>query len=179
VSLLRWRTLLLVAVCAAVLSWAGLGALDSRGGAALPLPWTAPVALVVLAVAVISAGWPVRRWNQGHRDRPLDALRAARAAVLARAAGVTGAALAGGYAGMALVLLPTVDIEPRRARLLLALGAAVASIVLSVAGIVVERWCRLPPPDTDERGRPGSPWRAPGGDAGRPGPERGEGDRLS
>jgi Protein of unknown function (DUF3180) len=174
VSVLRWRALLLVALCAAVLSWVLVGALDAQGGGAPPLPWTAPVALLVLACAVVSAGWPVRRWNQGHRDRPLDALRAARAAVLARASAVTGAALAGGYAGLVLVLLPTVDIEPRRARLLLALAAVVASVVLAVAGVVVERWCRLPPRDPDERGRGGSA-------LGRPGavdPGDGSGDRL-
>lgn len=154
-SVLRLRTLALVALCAAVVSWVVLGALDSQGGTP-PLPWTAPAALVVIAAAVVSAGWPVRRWNQGHRDRPLDALRAARAAVLARASAVTGAALAGGYAGLALVLLPTVSIEPRRDRLLLALGAAVASLVLTAAGVLVERWCRLPPRDPDDTGgRPG------------------------
>jgi Protein of unknown function (DUF3180) len=159
VTPLRVRTLLLTALCVGVASWVVLDALD-HSGRVLPVSWTAPLALVVLAALVLGAGWPVRQWNRGRRDRPLDPLRAARALGLARAAGVTGAVLAGAYAGMAAVLAPTLDIEPRRERLLLALGAAVAGALLAGCGVLVERWCRLPPSDDDAPGGPASQRRA-------------------
>jgi hypothetical protein len=155
------------AVCVAVVAWVVLGELDGAGRT-FPLSWTAPVALVVLAVLVLGGGWPVRQWTRGVRDRPLDPLRAARVLGLARAAGVTGAVLAGAYAGLAGVLAPTFDIEPRRLRLVLAVAAVAGGALLSAAGVVVERWCQLPPSDDDARpgavqderpGGDGHPWR--------------------
>lgn len=147
---LRLAPLLLVALAVGVVAFVGLRALEGSGGPPLLLPWTAPAGLFVLAAAVLGAGWPVRRWNRGVRDRPLDPLRAARTLVLARASSITGAALAGGYAALVAVLAPTVEVEPRRERLLLALVAVLASAALTGAGLLVERWCRVPPDDSDE-----------------------------
>jgi hypothetical protein len=48
------------------------------------------------------------------------------------------------------VLVPTADIEARRGRIVLAAVAALTAVALAVAGVVVERWCRLPPSDRDE-----------------------------
>lgn len=149
-SPLSARVLVAVAVVAGIVTWAVLDVLDPTA-ASVPQPWTVPVLLVVLAGAVLSVGRPVRRWNQGRRDRPLDALRAARTVVVAQAAGVTGAALAGAYAGLVALLVPMVDIEVRLDRLWLGLAAMAASLLLLVAGVVVERWCRLPPEDRDGR----------------------------
>lgn len=154
-SPLRTRVLLGVALVTGVLTWVVLDVADGTG-AAVPMPWTVPALLLVLALAVLSVGRPVRRWNQGHRDRPLDPLRAARTVVVAQAAGVTGAALAGAYGGFVALLLPMLDIEVRRERLLLSLAALGASLLLLVAGVVVERWCRLPPQDRDGQTGAGS-----------------------
>lgn len=174
-SPLRTRVLLAVAVVAGVVTWVVLDVVDATG-AAVPMPWTVPVLLVVLAGAVLSVGRPVRRWNQGHRDRPLDALRAARTVVVAQAAGVTGAALAGAYGGFVALLLPMLGIEVRRDRMLLALAAMAASLLLLVAGVVVERWCRLPPDDDEGDGRRGHPGRRGGGQTGTSSRELGEGE---
>lgn len=138
-----------LALVAAVLSWLGLGLWDRRGGDPLPLPWTAVIGMVVLALVVVAAGLPVRRWARGRRDRPVDPLAAARTAVLAKAAAYGGAALVGWYAGQALVIVPN-PVGARRARLIAAVASAVAAAGLSVAGLVVQRWCRVPPPDDDE-----------------------------
>ena len=43
----------------------------------------------------------------------------------------------------------------RRTRLILALVAAVAAVAVSVAGLVVQRWCRVPPGDDDPDRPPG------------------------
>ena len=56
--------------------------------------------------------------------------------------------------GQALALLPDV-VGSRRTTLLLALLAAVAAVAISVAGLVVQRWCRVPPSDDeDDEDRP-------------------------
>jgi hypothetical protein len=74
---------------------------------------------------------------------------AARAAVFAKAAAYCGAVLAGWYAAQGLNLLPDL-IGNRLARLLVAIAATLAAIGLSVAGFIVQRWCRVPPPSDDE-----------------------------
>jgi hypothetical protein len=137
--------------------------LDSQldlAGPPLPLPWTAVAGTAALAVAVVSLGVPVRRWVAGRRDRPLDPLYVARAFVLAKAAAYGGALLAGWYAGQALALLPDV-VGTRRTKLLMALLAVVAAIAVSVAGLVVQRWCRVPPSDDDEPPAPPGPREPP------------------
>jgi hypothetical protein len=119
-----------------------------RSGHELPLlPWTAPAVMAVLAAAVLVAGWQVRQWTRGRRERALDPLRAARTVVLAKAAQYAGALLTGWYAAQALVVLPTVDVEPRRDLLVRGLVSLVAAAVLWVVGWVVERWCRVPVDD--------------------------------
>ncbi len=124
-------------------TWAGAG----RGP--LPLPWTAVVGTVALAAAVLAIGLPVRRWVNGDRERPLDPLFAARAVVLAKAAAYGGAVLTGWYAAQALAVLPDV-VGARRTRLAVAAAAALAAIGVTVAGFVVQRWCRIPPTDDED-----------------------------
>lgn len=142
------RTLVLLAVVGGVLGWSVTRVLES-GGTTMPLPMTALAAMLVIAVAVLVVGIPVRRWNRGDRSRRLDPLRAARTAVLAKAASHSGALLAGWYVGQGLTLVADLHIEPRRERLI-ASGLAVVSAGLMVtAGLITERWCRLPDGDDD------------------------------
>jgi hypothetical protein len=153
VSPARVGQALLIAVATTAASWLLLDTWTGSGREPLPLPWTAIAGTGALAVAVVSIGLPVRRWVAGRRDRPLDPLFAARAFVLAKAAAYGGAILAGWYAGQALALLPDV-VGSRRTKLVLALLAVVAAIAVSVAGFVVQRWCRVPPSDDDEEPAP-------------------------
>lgn len=142
------RVLVLLVVAGAVLGWSFTRVLESGGGV-MPLPVTALAAMLVIAVAVIVVGVPVRRWNRGDRSRRLDPLRAARTAVLAKASSHSGALLAGWYVGQGLTLLPDLAVEPRRERLLLAALAVVAALLMVTAGLVTERWCKLPDGDDD------------------------------
>ncbi len=90
-----------------------------------------------LAASAVSAVRP----SDLHR---VDPLRAARVLALARASAFVGAACTGAYTALALLTAPTAVVEPRVERLVVALVSVAAAVVVTVAGVAVERWCRLP-----------------------------------
>lgn len=146
----RTRSLLLLALGVVAVTWIALR-LWSRAGNELPmLPWSTPGVMTLLAVAVLVAGWPVRRWTRGQRTQPLDPLRAARTVVLAKAAQYAGSLLTGWYAGQVLVIVPSLDVEPRRDLVVRGLVSTAAAVLVWVAGWLVERFCRVDRRDDDE-----------------------------
>jgi ABC-type branched-subunit amino acid transport system permease subunit len=153
----RLRTLLVVAVLVGVATWSALRLVEASGGLPLPLPWTALGGMLVIALAVLVAGWPVRRWTRGDRSHRLDALRAARTVVLAKASAYSGAGLAGFYAAQGVLVLPHLQVEPQQDRLLRAGLAVLCAVVMVAAGLLVERWCRLPDDEDDRSDHEGSP----------------------
>ena len=76
-------------------------------------------------------------------------LAMARLAVLGKASAHVGPLVGGLYAGYLVVLLPGLDIEPRRDRAVICLVALLAAVALSAAGLWLERLCRVPPSDVD------------------------------
>lgn len=151
------RTLLLVAVATVVVGWFVVRLLQGRGTHLPAVPWVVDVAVVALAAAVFWAGWTVRAYQRGKRPA-LDAIRAARTFVLAKAAALTGALLAGWYGAQVLVALPDLSIEAQRDRAVAAGVAVACAVLLAVVGLVAERFCQLPPDDRGE-GREGSTTR--------------------
>ncbi|MBD5786702.1 DUF3180 domain-containing protein [Cellulosimicrobium terreum] len=143
------RSLLVVAVVTLAAAWLVVRGLEGRGTYLPPVPWLVDVAVLALAVLVFWSGWTVRAYQQGRRPS-LDAIRAARTFVLAKAAALTGALLAGWYGGQVLVALPDLAIEARRDRAIAAGVAVACAVVLSVVGLVAERFCQLPPRDGEE-----------------------------
>ena len=147
----RTPWLLLGCVAVTLVGWLGLRWWSQSGHELPMLPWTAPGVMALLAAAVLATGWPVRQWTNGRRERPLDPLRAARTVVLAKAAQYAGALLSGWYAAQVLIVLPTVDVEPRRSLLVRGLVSLLAAAVVWYVGWLVERWCRVPTNEDDER----------------------------
>lgn len=116
------------------------------GGSRRDGPLSLQPSAAELAASALSAVRP----SDLHR---VDPLRAARVLALARASAFVGAATTGAYTALALLTAPTAVVEPRVERLVIAVVAALAAVVVTVAGVVVERWCRLPG-DGDRRRDP-------------------------
>ena len=149
----RAGVLTAVAVVVAALTWSALRVWTARGGTEPELMWRTVLTVGLLAVAVFGIGWPVRQWVRGDKSRRIDALRAARTAALAKAASYAGALLLGFSAGYVLHFVPTVEIAARRTQLVLGLADFVVSGLLLAAGLLVERYCRVPPEDDDDLDR--------------------------
>ena len=133
----------------AAVTWGVLQILVDRGEVLPPLTWTAPTFIVLLAIVVLATALGLRARLADPVKRP-HPLSMARMAVLGKASAHVGPIVGGLYAGYLLVLLPGLEIASRRDRSVLCLVALLASIGLSVAGLLLERACRVPPSGTDE-----------------------------
>ncbi len=141
---LRPRHVLTVGVATALVS-AVVWHLYTRTGSLLQGPaWLTPVVILVIAALVLWFGWQVRAYQQGESHKDLSMLRAARTLQLAQAAALTGGALTGWFIGHLAILLPDRDLTPYARQIVPLLLVVGASVVLAVAGLLAQRWCRLP-----------------------------------
>lgn len=141
----RWQTLLLVAAATGLTSWLVLRILARQGLRVPPVPWLVIAVMLVIAGTVFTMGWAVRQFLRGKRPT-LDPIRAARTAVLAKASAYTGSLLTGWYAAQVLLVVGDLEIASFRDRAVAAALAALAAVILAVVGLVVEWFCRVPPP---------------------------------
>jgi Protein of unknown function (DUF3180) len=158
----RIKTLGLVAILVTLGGWLLFRALASRGIVSPPVPWLVVAVEVVIAAVVLTMGWSVRQYLKGKKP-DLDPIRAARTAVLAKASCYTGAVLAGWYGAQVLAVLGDLDIASQRARAAAAAVAVVGALVMAAVGLVVEWFCRIPPPE-DGAADTGNHSRAPSPD---------------
>ena len=105
-----------------------------------------PVKIAVV-VLVTTLGLRSRLDRPEKRPHPLSM---ARMAVLGKASAHVGPVVGGLYGGYLLVLLPGLEIDARRERAILCLVALAGAVGLSLAGLLLERTCRVPPADTDD-----------------------------
>ena len=70
--------------------------------------------------------------------------------VLGKASAMAGVAVAVGYLGFALHFVTRLEVASPRERVVRAAVAAVAGIALCVAGLLLERACKVPGADDDE-----------------------------
>lgn len=111
-------------------------------GATLPL---------LLCIALIAVALPIRRWRTGKLDRRLDPLRAFRTLILARATALTGGMVAGWYLAQALVLAPDAESATVLRGVQWCLAYVGSGALMVGCGLLVQSWCRLDPPDGDDR----------------------------
>lgn len=144
---LRWAQLAGIALVVGLLSWLGWRLYLNGGHLLGPASWVSAVMLVAMAILVIGAGLPVRRFLRGEARKTLSPIRAARTLVLAQAAALTGSGVFGWYAAQVAHALGDIDLPGYRDLLWRLLALCAASLVLMTAGMLTQRMCRVNPPE--------------------------------
>lgn len=121
---------------------------NALGLVAPSVPWTAPLALLLIAALVGVLAYGTWQRIQIRRER-MDAQRAVAFLVLGKASALAGALVAGGYLGFAVNFLGRLDVLGPRERVIRSAVAIVIGIALCVAGLWLERACRVPGSDED------------------------------
>ena len=154
----RLATLVALLISAGVVTWGALRIEESRGTVPPPLPWAAPFGIALLGIGVLVSAIALRRRLRGTPGtRPPQPIGVARMAVLGKASSHVGSLLGGVYGGYAVLLVPSLDIDARRERAIVAVIALLAALLLVVAGLLLERTCRVEPPRGDREPPPGMP----------------------
>lgn len=120
---------------------------ESTGHSLPALPWPAIIGMIVLSIVLFVLGWPIKKYNDGDRSKDIDQLKAAKVAMLAKAAALAGSVLTGWYLGTAVYFM----VSAAGLRVSTGVGmlvAVIAAAILMITGIVVESFCKLPPDDT-------------------------------
>ena len=148
---LKISTMALVVVVVMVISW-GFGRWWLTGGnAGLRIGWVAGVLLVGMAVVVVVAG--SRMWRMRRGRTHVEPVVAARLLGLAQASALTGAITGGFYLGQALALLPDHDFGGRGVLAIQHGLAAVGGLLMAIAGLLVQSWCRIDDDDDEDEDR--------------------------
>ncbi|HEU4491144.1 MAG TPA: DUF3180 domain-containing protein [Jiangellales bacterium] len=147
----RVSLLLALVAAAVVVGWSIGRSVDAITGSLPVTPRITPALLAFLAVVLLVSARVVRGWVLERRyDRRMNALRVTRLLALAQAAAVTGALVAGGYAGVVLLYVQVQPAALGRERVVVAGLTALAGVAVSVSGLVLERACRVPPGEDED-----------------------------
>ncbi|WP_284984752.1 DUF3180 domain-containing protein [Arthrobacter sp. efr-133-TYG-118] len=147
---------LLLAIIAVVLAAVGwlTTVLTTRYSMATPvLPPSALVTMGVIAVLTLIMGIRVLRWRNGKKKTMLNPILAARTLILAQACAYAGTVLLGWHVGIVIEQLRLWSLRSDQGILWLALIMGGGGLIMTIVGLVVERFCRIPPEDLE--GGPG------------------------
>ena len=151
----RPRTLVLVVVLAAAVTWAVLTAVYTS---LPPLSWTGVPALLIAAGAEAWTGRDLRARIQGRPGaRPAPPLFVARMVALAKASSQAAALLAGVCAGFIIYLSGMTSAPTPRSNLVNASLSFGACLVLLAAALFLEYCCRVPKNPVTTRPAPAPP----------------------
>jgi hypothetical protein len=135
------------------------------------LPATALATMGVIVAITLILGIRVLRWRNSitnanaKKKTVLDPLLAARTLVLAQACAYAGTVLLGWHVGIFLDQLRIWSLRSDQGITWLALAMAGGGLVMIVVGLLVERFCKIPPEDGDTKGVDGKPGRQVRGEA--------------
>ncbi|GAB3744629.1 DUF3180 domain-containing protein [Microlunatus parietis] len=118
------------------------------------VPWSAPIAMIVVAVAIGLLAW--QTYQRIHRRRlRIDPQRAVSFLVLGKASALAGALVAGGYLAYAFMFVAQIAGDSPRERVVRSLVAVLGGLALGTAGLLLERACKVPDdPDSESDSRP-------------------------
>lgn len=142
------RSLLALFVVGALLGYAFVRISITVHGYAPTIQWTSAVVLLMAAAIVLVLANSTYRTLHRERKR-MDAHRAVRFLLLAKASALVGAIVAGGYLGFAINFVNQLDVHLPQERVIRSVSASIAAVVLAVGGLLLERACRIPK-DKDE-----------------------------
>ena len=149
----RARTLLLIIVLTAAVTWALLTVVYSK---LPPLTWTGVPALLLAAAAEAWIGRDLRARIAGRPgSKPAPPLFVARMVALAKASSLVAALLAGVSAGFIVYLPGLLGASTPRSDMITASVAFGSSLVLLAAALYLEYCCRVP--KNPDRGRDDAP----------------------
>jgi len=149
VTLTPWRALGVAALFGGLAGW--LVVVTANAFDALPprIPWSAPIGLAVFAALVAALAWSTHQRLQVRRER-IEPQRAVAFLVLGKASALAGAVVAGGYLGFALMFLTRIEADNPRDRVVRSAVAVLAGIALALAGLRLERACKVPDDDDED-----------------------------
>lgn len=113
------------------------------------VPWTAPLGLVLIAALVGMLAYTTRQRIQIRRER-MEPQRAVAFLVLGKASALGGAFIAGAYFGFALNFLARLEAVGPRDRVIRSAVAIAVAIGLCIAGLLLERACKVPGGEDDD-----------------------------
>lgn len=137
------RLLVALAILGAAVGWTIIGAIESNGGVAPSMSWLTPVAWAFLAALLFAAARNTNQRIQVRRER-MEPARAVFLLMLAKASAIVGALCTGVYAGFALRFVDALSVAGPRNRVVAAGITAAVSVLVVVAGLLLERACRIP-----------------------------------
>ena len=149
---IRYRWLAAITIASGVLGWLVNNWATRNSLPAPVLSLFGLLTVVLISGATLVLGLRVRRWQQGNRDRELDPIAAARTLVLAQATAYAGSLLLGWHAGIFLDQVPLWSLRPGHGPTWSALAMIAGGVLMICVGLLVERFCRLPPDDLNGSG---------------------------
>ena len=148
-------TLLVIGSAVGVLGWLA-AVLTTRYGLNTPvLPLNGLITMGVIVVITLVLGIRVRRWRNGNKKKMLNPILAAWTLVLAQACAYTGSVLLGWHAGIFVDQLRLWNLRSDQTLAWQAVVMAGGGLVMIVVGLTVERFCRIPPEDSEGESAPG------------------------
>jgi hypothetical protein len=145
-----WRLLVAITFVSGVLSWTVLRVWTNDTGNLPEVPWPTAVVIALFGVSVLFSALLLRpRIRHKEGTRPVEPLVSARFGVLSLASSRAGARFIGVYGGFLAIALTDLTVDYRRHIAVVSGLCVLAAGVLVTAGLVLERICRLPPPDPD------------------------------
>lgn len=143
------QELIIAAVLGAGVGWLLVRVTSALDVTAPRVPWTAAIVLVLIAAFVAMLARATHRRIQVRRER-IPADRAVTFLVLGKAAALAGALIGGGYLTYGLSFVSRFDADTPRERVIRSAVAAVGAVGMSLAGLWLERACRVPDDDHDD-----------------------------
>ncbi len=144
---IRYSWLAIMVLVAGAAGWM-LNVLATRNGFPAPaLHLGSLLTMAFIVVFTLALGLKVRAWRNGNRDKPLDPILAARTLILAQACAYTGALMLGWHSGIFVDQLALVSVRGFTEGIWGSLATVAGGAAMIVIGLVVERFCKLPPDD--------------------------------